>query len=118
MIELPKLLLQDIAFRVDGTGRLEFCEPNSEAVLAEFELTIVHDGEDDWQITGVTMGAQALRPGSEFYIRCVQHFTADKRIDTIHDHVSDNYADAVEGRFCGYDKTAPRTMAFELEGAA
>jgi hypothetical protein len=116
MLELPKLLLQDIAFRVDGDGRLQFCEVNSEATLAEFELTIAHDG-DDWQITGIMMGTQDLRPSSAFYRRCVQHFTADKRIDTIHDHVANTFADAVEGRFFDYDKTAPRTLVHEMEAA-
>lgn len=99
---LPPLELDGLPMHLDRDGR------------TVFTLGITIDADGEWQITSIHMGEQELK--GETYRRFAQHFEAE-HTQTIHDHASENFADAVEGAHFSYDKTAPRTLAFEL-GAA
>lgn len=111
---LPPLELDDVPMNLDALGRPQFCRVNDEAFFATFHLGIEADADGEWEITSIHMGTQELK--GETYRRFAQHFEAE-HAQTIHDHASENFADAVEGAHFSYDKTAPRTLAFEMGSA-
>jgi len=114
--ELPHLYLEEIPLRFDSLGRLEFTRINNEAVLANFAVHLRADADGDWEITGLYMGTQRLIQGTELYRRCFQQIESECS-GAIHDHVQEHLTAAIEGADLGYDKTRPRTLAFELEVA-
>lgn len=111
--DLPHLDLEDIPLRFDSQGRLEFTRINTEAVLANFAVHLQADADGEWEITGLYMGTQQLIRGTELYRRCFQHIEAEHS-GAIHDHVQEHLTAAIEAADLGYDKTRPRTLAFEL----
>jgi hypothetical protein len=115
MYELPTFDIDDLPMRLDGMGRPEFCRVNDEAFFATFHLGIKADADGEWEVTSIHFGTQRLT--GDIYRRFAQHFEAE-HASKIHDFVSENLTAAIEGADLGYDKTRPRTLAFELEGAA
>ena len=118
---LPDFEIDDIPMNLDALGRPQFCRVNDEAFFATFHLGIQSDADGEWEITSIHFGTQELRQGSGIYRRFAQHFEA-KHASDIHEFVSENYANAVEGAHLDYDKTRPRTLKHdlkrELEGVA
>jgi hypothetical protein len=112
---LPSFEIDDIPMRLNGMGCPEFCRVNSEAFFATFHLGIEADADGDWEIVSIHMGTQELK--GDIYRRFAQHFEAE-HASKIHDFVSENLTAAIEGADLDYDKTRPRTLAFELEGVA
>jgi hypothetical protein len=112
---LPSFEIDDLPMHLDALGRPQFCRVNDEAFFATFHLGIQADADGEWEITSIHMGTQELK--GDIYRRFAQHFEAE-HAGKIHDHVSDNYAAAVEGARLGYDRTRLRTLKHELEVAA
>lgn len=116
---LPTFDLDDLPMRLNPLGQLEFCRVNDEAFFATFHLGLQADADGEWEITSIYMGTQELK--GDIYRRFAQHFGAE-HASKIHEFVSENYADAVDGAHLDYDKTRPRTLKHdlkrELEGVA
>lgn len=111
---LPTFDLDDLPMRLNPLGHLEFCRVNDEAFFATFHLGIQADADGEWEITSIHIGTQELHQGSDIYRRFAQHFEVEHAGD-IHEFVSENYANAVEGAHLDYDKTRPRTLKHDLK---
>jgi hypothetical protein len=111
---LPAFEIDDLPMRFNGMGWPEFCRVNDEAFFATFHLGLKADADGEWEITSIHMGTQELK--GDIYRRFAQHFEAE-HAGKIHDHVSECYADAVDGAHFDYEKATPRMLAHELEVA-
>lgn len=95
MHTLPDLDIEDVPMSLDALGRVQFCRMQNEAVLANFALGIEAESTDEWEITSIHIGTQALQQGTDLYRRLAQHLEAE-RISSIHQHIIEHLSGARE----------------------
>jgi hypothetical protein len=90
VIHLPILDIEDVPMRLNSLGKLEFTEPNKEAVLGSFAIQIFAESSEIWEVESVFLGTQELRGPA--LVRAVQYFE-EKYGDEIREHIHENLQD-------------------------
>jgi hypothetical protein len=93
MLSLPDLDLEEVPLRLCPDGKLEFCEPNREAVLASFALKINAESSEEWEFSDIFMGTQKLT--GQLLIWAAQYFE-EKYIAEIQDHINEHLQDVAD----------------------